>query len=145
MAAFLSSLRGMAGRFFFSPAQWSPRRATGGGAPVIDGDFQAGTTLATRGWTALGQAMLAGDWLSYVDTRGRRRLHMVVADASADAAGLAALLVTPPIRRAGADGVAVDVVAPAGVFMLPQDEAPQMNIRAPSLGQVTITMQEALA
>jgi hypothetical protein len=145
MAAFLSSLRGMAGRFFFSPAQWSPRRATGGGAPVIDGDFQAGTTLATRGWTALGQAMHAGDWLSYVDTRGRRRLHMVVADASADAAGLAALLVTPPIRRAGADGVAVDVAAPAGVFMLPQDEAPQMNIRAPSLGQVTLTMQEALA
>jgi hypothetical protein len=145
MAAFLSSLRGMAGRFFFSPAQWSPRRATGGGTPVIDGDFQAGTTLATRGWTALGQAMRAGDWLSYVDTRGRRRLHMVVADASADAAGLAALLVTPPIRRAGADGVAIDVVAPAGVFMLPQDEAPQMNIRAPSLGQVTITMQEALA
>ncbi|WP_313671447.1 hypothetical protein [Sandarakinorhabdus sp.] len=92
MVAFLSSLRGMAGRFFFSPAQWSPRRATGGGTPVIDGDFQAGTTLATRGWTALGQAMRAGDWLSYVDTRGRRRLHMVVADASADASGLAACL-----------------------------------------------------
>jgi hypothetical protein len=39
----------------------------------------------------------------------------------------------------------VDVVAPAGVFMLPQDEAPQLNIRAPSFGQVTITMREALA
>jgi hypothetical protein len=28
--------------------------------------------------------------------------------------------------------------------MLPQDEAPGMNIRPPSLGQVTITMREAL-
>lgn len=145
MAAFLASLRGRAGRFLFSPAQWSPRRATGGGTPVINGDFQTGSALSTRGWTALGQAMRAGDWLSYVDTRGRRRLHLVLADASADANGVAALSISPPIRRAGADGAAVDVVAPAGVFMLPQDEAPQLNIRAPSFGQVTITMREALA
>ena len=145
MAAFLASLRGRAGRFAFSPAQWSPRRATGGGAPVINGDFQVGGALSTRGWTALAQVMRAGDWLSYVDTRGRRRLHLVLADASADAAGVAALSISPPIRRAGADGAVVDVVAPAGVFMLPQDEAPQLSIRAPSFGQVTITMREALA
>lgn len=145
MAAFLASLRGRAGRFVFSPAQWSPRRATGGGTPVINGDFQAGATLSTRGWTALGQAMRAGDWLSYVDTRGRRRLHLVLTDASADAVGVAALSISPPIRRAGADGAAVEVTNPSGVFMLPQDEAPQLNIRAPSFGQVTITMREALA
>ena len=145
MAAFLASLRGRAGRFVFSPAQWSPRRATGGGTPVVNGDFQVGSALSTRGWTALAQVMRAGDWLSYVDTRGRRRLHLVLADVSADAAGVAALSISPPIRRAGADGVAVDVVAPAGVFMLPQDEAPQLSIRAPSFGQVTITMREALA
>ena len=145
MAAFLASLRGRAGRFAFSPAQWSPRRATGGGTPVVNGDFQVGSALSTRGWTALAQVMRAGDWLSYVDTRGRRRLHLVVADASADAAGVAALSISPPIRRAGADGAVVDVVAPAGVFMLPQDEAPSLNIRPPSFGQVTITMREALA
>ena len=145
MAAFLASLRGRAGRFAFSPAQWSPRRATGGGSPVINGDFQAGATLSTRGWTAMAQVMRAGDWLSYVDTRGRRRLHLVLADASADANGAAALSISPPIRRAGADGAAVDVVAPGGVFMLPQDEAPGLNTRAPSFGQVTITMREALA
>lgn len=145
MAAFLASLRGRAGRFSFSPAQWSPRRATGGGSPVINGDFQTGATLSTRGWTALAQVMRAGDWLSYVDTRGRRRLHLVLADASADGNGAAVLSISPPIRRAGADGAAVDVVTPAGVFMLPQDEAPGLNTRAPSFGQVTITMREALA
>jgi hypothetical protein len=144
MAAFLASLRGKAGRFTFSPAQWSPRRASGGGSPVINGDFQTGTTLSTRGWTALGQAMRAGDWLSFVDTRGRRRLHLVLADVNADASGIAALQISPPIRRAGADGAVVEITAPSGIFMLPQDEAPQLNIRAPSLGQVTITMQEAL-
>jgi len=145
MAAFLASLRGQAGRFLFSPAQWSPRRAAGGGTPVINGDFQAGATLSTRGWTALAQVMRPGDWLSYVDTRGRRRLHLVLADASADASGIASLSVSPPIRRAGADGAAVDVTTPSGVFMLPNDEAPLLSIRAPSFGQVTITMQEALA
>jgi hypothetical protein len=111
---------------------------------VINGDFQTGTTLSTRGWTALGQAMRAGDWLSFVDTRGRRRLHLVLADVNADASGIAALQISPPIRRAGADGAVVEIAAPSGIFMLPQDEAPQLNIRAPSLGQVTITMQEAL-
>ena len=143
LAAFLARLRGRAGRFTYSPF-WSPRRATGGGTPVINGAGQTGATLSTRGWTANAQAMRAGDWLSYLDTAGRRRLHQVAADATADASGIAALIITPPIRRAGADGVAIEITAPIGVFMLVDDNTPAMNIRAPSLGQITITMREAL-
>ena len=144
LAAFLARLRGRAGRFTYGPV-WSPRRAVGGGSPVINGSGQSGEVLSTIGWAANAQAMRAGDWLSYADPAGRQRLHQVVADATADAAGVAALIISPPIRRAGANGVAVEVTAPIGTFMLPQDEAPSLNIRPPSFGQVTITMREALA
>jgi hypothetical protein len=111
---------------------------------VINGAGQSGEVLSTSGWTANAQAMRAGDWLSYVDLGGRQRLHQVVADASANASGIAALTISPPIRRAGANGGAVEIAAPIGAFMLPQDEAPSLNIRPPSFGQVTITMREAL-
>jgi hypothetical protein len=144
LAAFLARLRGRAGRFTYGPI-WSPRRATGGGTPVINGAGQSGEVLSTSGWTASAQAMRAGDWLSYADTLGRQRLHQVVADATANGSGIAALTISPPIRRAGANGAAVQITAPIGTFMLPQDEAPAINIRPPSLGQVTITMREALA
>lgn len=143
LSAFLARLRGRAGRFTYGPF-WSPRRAAGGGTPVINGAGQSGEVLSTTGWAANAQVMRAGDWLSYVDTAGRRRLHQVVADATANASGVAALTISPPIRRAGANLAAVEIAAPIGTFMLPQDEAPGLNIRAPSLGQVTITMREAL-
>jgi hypothetical protein len=111
---------------------------------VINGAGQSGEVLSTSGWTPSVQVMRAGDWLSYVDSAGRQRLHQVVADASANASGIAALTISPPIRRAGSNGAAVEIAAPVGAFMLPQDEAPSLNIRPPSFGQVTITMREAL-
>lgn len=144
LAAFTASLRGRAGRFHYSPAGWSPRRAAGGGFPVLDGAGQMGSTIATRAWSASVQVMRVGDWLSYDDISGRRRLHMVTADASSDGAGLASLAITPPIRRAGLDAALVEVAAPAGVFRLPDDEAPEMALRPPLRGSLTLTMVEAL-
>ena len=144
LAAFLANLRGSAGRFYYSPASWSPRRATGGGSPLINGASQSGSTLATDGWTASGQAMRTGDWLSYEDTLFRRRLHMVTADTNANGAGQASLPITPPIRRAGADNGAVEIVEPSGVFRLPDDAAPEMQIKPPMIGTVTLTMIESL-
>ena len=143
LAAFLARLRGRAGRFTYGPF-WSPRRATVVGVPIIWGDGQSGSVLVTASWPQFIQVMRAGDWLSYIDTSGRRRLHQVVQDAFSDAGGAANLQITPPIRRAGAWGAAVEINAPVGVFMLVDDNTPAMNIRAPSLGQITITMREAL-
>jgi len=144
LAAFLASLRGGAGRFYYSPATWAPRRATGGGSPTINGASQSGSTLATAGWTASGQAMRAGDWLSYTDTSSRLRLHMVTSDTNANGSGQASLPITPPIRRAGSSGAAVDVATPSGVFRLPDDATPEMQVKPPMLGSVTLTMVEAL-
>lgn len=144
LAAFLAQLRGAAGRFYYSPAAWQPRRATGGGTPLINGASQSGASLVTDGWSASVQVMRAGDWLSYDDTSGRRRLHMVTADVSSNGSGQTTLAITPPIRRAAADNAAVEVAAPSGVFRLPDDAAPEMSIRPPMLGSVTMTMVEAL-
>lgn len=144
LAAFLASLRGAVGRFYYSPATWAPRRATGGGTPLINGASQSGASLITDGWSASVQVMRAGDWLSYTDTSNRRRLHMVTADTSSNASGQATLPITPPIRRAGADNAAIEVAAPSGVFRLPSDDAPEMALRAPLLGSATLSMVEAL-
>lgn len=144
LAAFLAQLRGAAGRFSYSPIAWSPRRATGGGTPLVKGAAQSGASLVTDGWSASVQVMRAGDWLSYSDTSGRVRLHMVTADVTSTAAGEATLAITPPIRRAPADNAAIEITAPAGVFRLPSDDAPEMSIRPPMLGSVTLTMVEAL-
>lgn len=144
LAAFLADLRGASGRFYYSPAAWSPRRATGGGTPVVNGAGQSGAALITDGWTPSGQVALAGDWLSFDDSLGRRRLHMVTATAVANGSGQATLAITPPIRRAPADNAPVEVVAPSGVFRLPTDDAPEMQLRPAMLGSVTLTMVEAL-
>jgi hypothetical protein len=144
LGAFLSQLRGAAGRFTYSPATWQPRRATGGGTPLINGAGQSGTTLVTDGWANSVTVVRNGDWLSYVDTSGRRRLHMATQDVSSNGSGQASLIITPPIRRAGADHAAIDVVTPSGVFRLPDDQAPEMGIRPPSFGAVALTMMEAL-
>lgn len=89
-------------------------------------------------------AARAGDWLSFDDISGRRRLHMVTADAMANTSGQATLSITPPIRRSPLDNAALDFTTPSGVFRMPSDDAPEMSIRPPMLGALTLTMVEAL-
>lgn len=143
LEAFLASMAGMAGRFWYGPVH-APRRATGGGSPVINGASQTGSTLSVSGWSANAQAFLAGDWLSYTDTTSRRRLHQVTANVTANGSGVASVPIAPPIRRAGANGAAVTVTDPTGVFMLASDDEGQMQVRPPLLGSVSINIVEAI-
>lgn len=143
LEAFLAQMRGMQGRFFYGPVH-APRRATGGGSPVINGASQSGATLSIRGFTNSSQAFRVGDWLSYTDTTGRARLHQVTADVNANGSGVAAVPIAPPIRRAGADGAAVNVAAPVGVFMLADDAGGEIRVRAPLLGSAALQIVEAL-
>lgn len=143
LEAFISSLGGMAGRFFYGPIH-GPRRATGGGTPVINGASQSGSTLSTRGWSASAQAFLVGDWLSYTDTTGRRRLHQVTANSTANGSGVASVSIAPPIRRAGADGAALTITTPTGVFMLASDDEGQMSVRPPLIGSMPLSIVEAI-
>jgi hypothetical protein len=145
LSAFLANLRGRAGRFTFSPAIFAPRRGTGTGTPVILNANDTGSDIFTSGWTASAPDVFkAGDWLSYTDTIGRTRLHMATADVSAGGGGGATVQITPPVRVAGAASAPIEVAAPIGVFMLSDDGAPEVEIRAPRLGGIAITMVEAL-
>jgi hypothetical protein len=145
LGAFLANLRGRQGRFTFSPAIFAPRRGTGTGTPVITAANDTGIDLNTSGWTASApNVFLAGDWFSFTDAGGRTRLHMATADVSANAGGAATVLITPPVRLAASAGAAIQVAAPIGVFMLADDAAPEIEVRAPRLGSVTLTMVEAL-
>jgi hypothetical protein len=145
LSSFLANLRGRSGRFLFSPAIFAPRRGTGTGTPVIFGAGDVGADLFTGGWTAFAADVFkAGDWLSYTDTGGRTRLHMATADVSAGGGGGATVQITPPVRVAGPASAPIEVVAPIGVFMLADDVSPDIEIRAPRLGGVAITMIEAL-
>lgn len=143
LEAFFALMRGMQGRFFYGPTH-APRRATGGGSPVINGANQSGATLSIRGFTNSSQAFRVGDWLSYTDSTGRVRLHQVTADVNANGSGVAAVPIAPPIRRAGADGAAVNVTAPVGVFMLADDGVGEIRVRPPLLGSASLQIVEAL-
>lgn len=145
LSAFLADLRGRAGRFFFPVAIFAPRRATPSGSPSFAATGDVGPVIAIGGWgSSVSNVVLAGDWFSYVDTGGRKRLHMVTADASSGVAGIATTSITPPIRVAGAKDDPIEFVNPVGVFMLTDDGAPETAVRPPRLGAISISMEEAI-
>lgn len=145
LGAFLDNLRGQAGRFLFSPAIFEPRRGTGTGTPIIFNANDIGDSIFTAGWTpSAPNVFRTGDWFSYVDTGGRQRLHKATAAASAAGGGGATVSITPPIRVAGAASAPIEVVEPAGVFMLVSDDRPETPVRPPRLGSCTLTLEEAL-
>lgn len=144
MEAFLAALGGRAGRFHYGPSIHAPRRGTGTGTILIAGAGQSGSELDVDGFGAAHQAFAIGDFLSYEDTTGRKRLHMATATTNADGSGAATVPIAPPIRRAGADNAAVEIAAPLGVFMLADDDV-GLTTRPPLIGSVTLTIIEALA
>lgn len=147
LGAFLSRLRGRAGRFTFSPAIFAPRRgvATSPGTPIFYSAPATGEVFVTEGWTPLtGVGTEVGDWMSYVDASGRQRLHLSVEAFLVQGTGRCSHRFTPTMRSPPILGQPLEVVAPVGVFMLTDDGAPEMAVRPPRLGAVTLTMQEAL-
>lgn len=82
LLAFLASLGGRAGRFFWGPPV--PRRgdagSTDGRTPRVLDANQLGRSLTTTGWGASGFAARAGDMIGFTAANGRRALHMVTAD-----------------------------------------------------------------
>lgn len=142
LSAFLSQLGGRAGRFTYGPTHHA-RQAAGTGTVVVDGAGQSGSALNLRGWAANAAAFKAGDYLSFADVLGRQCLHQATADCTADASGFASVAIAPPLRRAAADGEAVEITAPLGVFRLVADD-PALSIRPPLFGAIQFDIVEAL-
>lgn len=116
LRAFMYSLRGRAGRFYLHNfARPSPRGAVAG-TPLVAGAGQVGSTLNTDGWTP-GATLLAGDFVA-IGTE----LRVVIADATADGAGLMAVTFDEPVRSSPADNAALVTLQPACVMRLTSDD-----------------------
>lgn len=124
--AFLTALRGRAGRF-----DWRvplPRQGVAGGTPVIRQAGLTGVVVRTSGWGA-GVAVVPGDFVGWTDPTGRPALHQVTGDANeapnsvTSAAGIADFSVTPPIRRAPALNAPFFSSNAVGRFRLAEDRA----------------------
>jgi len=80
------------------------------GAPVVNGNGQAGRTLAVRG-LAPGYLAREGQFFSHVHAGGRC-LYTIDADVAASGAGAATLAISPMLRVQPADGDALEFATP---------------------------------
>lgn len=80
------------------------------GAVVVDGDDQSGSLLNVRGLTP--QFAVGKGWFLSIRMEGVRFVHMVLAQAVADAAGEASLALWPMLRVPPSDGDAVEIADP---------------------------------
>lgn len=115
---FLISLKGRHGSFLLGdPFATSPRGA-GGGAPLVAGASQSGSSLvidgapvSTSGW------LLAGDWIQ-LSSGASARLHKVLEDVATDGSGAATLELWPDLRESPADNSSITIAGARGRFML---------------------------
>ena len=122
MQAFISSLRGMSGRFTYTHPHTFRLATATIGTPLVKGAGQTGVTLLADGFTAGATVMKAGDFFSLADPPGRQRLYQVTADVVADGSGNATLEFGPPLRSSPPDNLALNLTTPSPLWMLASDE-----------------------
>lgn len=120
---FLLDMQGMANAAQFAdPRRPSPRGSIAG-TPLTDNTVAGGniamrTTLGTKGWTAGATGVLRrGDYLQI-----GYHMHRTKDDVNADGSGKALIRVWPSIRETPADGAAINVATPKGLFCLAANE-----------------------
>jgi hypothetical protein len=140
LRAFITSLRGEAGRFYLSPPGYV-RAGTAPGSPLVKGTGQTGLSVLTDAWTA-SQAgiLLAGD---YIEIGGE--LKMMTADANSDSGGNATLNFTPPIRVSPADNSAVVVTNPKCLMKLKDNQQAKFPMQPGHIYAASIAIEEALS
>jgi hypothetical protein len=100
--AFLLSMRGQADTFTLVLPTFKTPQGTWGGAPVVNGVGQTGSTVSLLGLTASqAAAAKAGDLLKFA---GHTKVYMVTADAASDGTGLATVSIQPPLIYTISDG-----------------------------------------
>ena len=116
--AFLAALQGLTNVFQIGDPLGKRPSGVAEGAPVVAAgsglNAVGAIVLTTRGWTPnkFGQ-LLPGDYLQI-----GLRLHQVTAQVNSDGAGNAAISLWPSLRETPADGTALGLVNPVGVFRL---------------------------
>jgi hypothetical protein len=149
--AFLGQLRGRAGRFYWGPSGFQPRRgndvaAGSGSVPRLSGSGVTGSTVGITGFAgnAGTYAFHTGDWFSFADITGRVVLHQVTADVAASSAVLS-VPITPALRRPTVDGTAIELYAYTAIWRLQQDVVmPDFIPGNGPLASFTIPIEEAI-
>lgn len=145
--AFLAKLRGRHGSFLLGDSAGDAPRGTAKdtpGTPVVDGaNDQGALTLALRGApTGAAGYLLEGDMLQ-LGSGASARLYMVTNDVTTDGSGEATLDIWPRLRADYADGAAITLSSPKGLFMLARNERP-VDIERGTVFAVTLEAIEDL-
>jgi hypothetical protein len=149
LAAFLASLRGRAGRFYFSPPQgWRRSTATLNVATTkVAGAGQTGSALNGDGFPTSTVIFEQGDWISVQDASDRPFLYQVTSQTSTDPSGGATINIAPPLRSSPADNAVIYFDLPLySVFMLADDRQGRFvhDGMRPDKASTTIEIIEAL-
>lgn len=144
--AFLSRLKGRAGRFYsLDPAAMTPL-GNAGGSPIIATASQTGQIVVTAGWTAnVPNILKAGDYLSWNTPTGWRELHQAVVDVGTDASGVASLTMVPPIREIPSSGATITKSGPTCVMMLTADDTAVWRVEETVVYQIRFSAEEAFS
>jgi len=111
--AFLLSLRGIVGTFYYGdPLMASPSEAVLG-APLVNGSSQTGRSLNVKGLVPTTGVIKAGNYFQIGDY-----LYMVLKDVTANGSGNATLDIFPYIRGAPVDGDALTFTNANGIFRM---------------------------
>lgn len=164
--AFIAQMRGTAGRFYW-PAVVSTEHepvvpvtedTDGGprlvadivttGPRVLDGTGGPNGIVITGLPHANGELVLeAGDFVSYDDYRGHRRLHLVTEDAFAYGSGNARLIVAPEVRSDAPQilyGARIHLDCPSGTFVLEDDVQGAIEETPDGFANVSLSAIEAV-
>lgn len=139
LQAFLTTLRGRAGRFYLSPHDSTPN-GTAVGAGLVQGVGQSGGSLITDGWT-VSQPLLfaAGD---YIEVNGE--LKQISADVASNASGIATITFSPDLNQSPPNNAQIISTNPRAVMRLEDDNQAQWAFQSPVIYAMSFSCVEAL-
>lgn len=118
--AFLLSLNGRKGTFYYGDPTGRIPRGAASGSPVVNGSGQSGQIISVRGFTpGVTGIMKAGDYIQV-----GIYLYRILQDANSDGSGNASLDIWPRLRLSPADGAAIITSNTVGVWRMISDEMP---------------------
>lgn len=139
LQAFLTSLRGQAGRFYLSPPAYT-RAGVATGTPLVKGANQTGLSVNIDGCATLVTGwLLAGDYFQIGS-----ELKMLTSDANTNSNGETTLNFVPPIRVSPGDNSSVIVLNPVAIMMLTNGKQARWQAQPTPIYALSIAVEEAL-
>jgi hypothetical protein len=141
--AFLASLQGMQNVFQIGDPLGKIPAGAASGQPVVAAgsglNAVGAVALQTRGWTAnIYRQLMPGDYIQV-----GVRFYQIMAQVNADPSGNATLAIWPSLRETPADGTAISLVNPVGVFRLSSNKR-QWHASPRTLTEIGFTCTEVI-